>query len=85
MTIQLFLLGKEGRMALTGKQQVDKLLQKGRAAFSIGDCGICHKPITDEHPDEVRMVDGEPVHEDCYFDELGAEVERHPIGHPGMR
>ncbi|MBU4274405.1 hypothetical protein KKE19_01180 [Patescibacteria group bacterium] len=34
---------------------------------SIGNCGICQKPITNEHPDEVRMVDGKPVHEDCYF------------------
>lgn len=53
---------------------------------SIGDCGVCHKPITDEHPDDVRFIGEEgakqPVHEDCFFDELGNIVEQHPIFNP---
>lgn len=64
------------------KKGVFKKLQK--SVSSIGNCGICHKPMTGVHPDEVRRVGDEPVHDDCYFDELGAGIEQHPIGHPGM-
>lgn len=51
---------------------------------SIGNCGICGKQITDTHPDDVRVVSGKSVHDDCYFMVIGKEVEQHPIGHPQM-
>lgn len=49
---------------------------------SIGECGICHKPITNVHPDEVKFVDRKPVHDDCYYEELDKEIEEHPICRP---
>lgn len=35
--------------------------------LTIGNCPVCGKPVTDEHPDEVKMVDCQPAHEDCYY------------------
>jgi len=68
-------------------RRVFRKLQK--SVSSIGKCGICKKPITDVHPDEVRMIKiggkSKPVHDDCYFEKLGDEVEKHPICSPRVR
>lgn len=32
--------------------------------------------------DEPHRISGEPVCKDCYFEELGAFIEKHPIGLP---
>ena len=49
---------------------------------SVGKCAICGEPITDVHPDEVRMIPKGPVHDDCYFGALGDEIEKNPIVNP---
>ena len=72
-------------MATTLKQLIkNRRLLKKLESKGIGECGVCHKPITDEHPDEVRTINGKIVHEDCYYEELGKGIEQHPICHPGM-
>jgi hypothetical protein len=48
-------------------------------------CGSCHQPISDEHPEEMRHISGKPVHEDCYYEDLGNLMEQHPPGHAGIR
>ncbi len=57
-----------------------------RLPSSVGDCSVCHMPITDEHPDEVRFIGDagakKPVHEDCYFAEFDSIVDQHPIFNP---
>ena len=52
---------------------------------SIGNCGVCHKPVTDVHPDEVKMVNKKPAHDECYFEKLGEEIEKHPLILPSLR
>lgn len=52
---------------------------------SIGDCGKCNKPITDVHPDDVRMIGGKVVHDACYDADLSDLLEQHPPGIPGSR
>lgn len=42
------------------------------------DCSICKKPISGVHSDDLRMIPAGPVHDDCYFHELGNLVEAHP-------
>lgn len=42
------------------------------------DCAICTKPIGGVHSDDLRMIPAGPVHDDCYFHELGNLVETHP-------
>ncbi len=42
------------------------------------DCVICKKPIRGVHSDDLRMIPAGPVHDDCYFHELGNLVEAHP-------
>lgn len=44
-------------------------------------CSICKNPIEGIHDDEREefMVDGKPVHEDCWFEEMGKLVEEHPV------
>lgn len=73
-------------MAITAKQLLEhpELLEKLRTT-GIGRCVICQQPITGIHPDEVRMVRDGPVHDDCYFEEMGNEVEKHPIRSPRVR
>lgn len=58
------------------------LKAKLEAADSIGDCSLCENPITDVHPDEVKLYDNKPVHDDCYFDKLSELIEAHPIVSP---
>lgn len=48
---------------------------------STTPCCVCEKPITGEHPDVMREIDGKPVHETCYFEEFGKLLEEHPPGH----
>jgi len=76
-----FMLQAEVRMALS----VQEFLALSKEPSSIGDCGICREPIHDEHPDEVRRVNGKLVHEDCYYGALGDEIEKHPIASAGIR
>lgn len=61
--------------------------QKTRTKY--GDCAQCQKPVTRETEgpgEEIRFVtvDGvrRPLHGDCYYDALGAEIERHPVAKP---
>ena len=35
-----------------------------------------------EHPDLQYLVDGNAVHESCYYSKLGELVESNPLGHP---
>ena len=42
-------------------------------------CPKCHQLIMD---DERHTVDGKQVCSDCYYGELGEEVEEYPISHP---
>ncbi len=65
---------------LLAPQQIDKL-----KFDSIGDCAICGKSLIFIHPDEVRIYEDKPVHDDCYFEKLGELVEKHPINSPRYR
>lgn len=44
----------------------------------------CTKPLGPRFG-EHNKIDGKPVCEDCYFDELGSELEKFPIGRLGIR
>ena len=48
-------------------------------------CPVCQKPIeTVSSADELDefKINGEPVHEDCYWEEFGKGIEEHPICTP---
>lgn len=70
-------------MAMTLEKFLSRKPRKNEG--SIGNCGVCHNPITDVHPDVVRRINGKPVHEDCYYEELGEGIEKHPICSPSVR
>lgn len=44
-------------------------------------CDKCKKPITeaDRQAEEVKSINGKPVHDDCYFNSLGEAVDTDPI------
>ena len=44
-------------------------------------CDKCKKPITeaDRQAEEVQLIDGKPIHDDCYFNGFGEAVETDPI------
>lgn len=46
----------------------------------------CGQPF-DYHPDESNQfsIDKVPVCSDCYYKELGDEIEKHPIHTPGRK
>lgn len=44
----------------------------------LTECVTCKNPITGVHSDDLRMIADGPVHNDCYFKELGDVVEAHP-------
>ncbi|MDP3985589.1 MAG: hypothetical protein Q8P82_02385 [bacterium] len=46
-------------------------------------CAVCSQPIREE--DEDELVDGKPVHLDCFYDSLSDALEEFPIGSPGIR
>lgn len=50
-------------------------------------CAKCGDELTDamRQAEEIRTIDGKEVCADCYFRELGGEVEQHPISHPRVR
>lgn len=60
---------------------------------SKGDCGKCDKPmiscvnITPGEPRYITAPDGSQrqVHDDCYFDGFGDELEQFPILPPRIR
>ena len=39
-------------------------------------CAVCNQPITGTHPDEFLKVGDRPVHDDCYYDEVGKVIDR---------
>ena len=49
----------------------------------LATCASCRKPILKVHGEEPRMTSDGPVHEDCWFNDLGTEIEQHPIHRPG--
>ncbi len=69
-------------MAVSGSEFLRHFRILQEQVSSIGDCGICHRPITDIHPDEVKLIGGKPVHEDCYYEEFGKGIEEYPIAVP---
>ncbi len=45
-------------------------------------CAICGKEIDERQELDQRATNTPqgPVHEDCYYDKLGEEIEKYPIG-----
>lgn len=57
--------------------------------FPIELCGCgCENPLEKNDPlgPQLVVVDGKKVliNEDCYFAKFGDEIDKHPIGGPGM-
>jgi len=44
-------------------------------------CPLCSEPII-KCGGELKRIDGKPVCENCYFDELGRTVEMYPVSCP---
>ncbi len=49
----------------------------------ISKCAICGKKFTFWNPSsEYNRYMNKPVHDDCYYEEMGEEMEKHPICNP---
>jgi hypothetical protein len=55
--------------------------QEGSTQFNCVKCG----GLIDDHPEEVKKIDGKPVHDECFYEELGKLVEASPIIAAGLR
>lgn len=60
-------------------------LRSGKIKIDYDKCGICGKEIRDVHTDLIIRLEGTAVHDDCYYNALGDEIERHPIYCPRLR
>lgn len=64
------------------KERVEKL----RESLPEGTkCSKCGKEIKTESPDEYpKTINNKPLCDDCWFKEVGEEIEKHPIMSPRM-
>lgn len=58
----------------------EEMLRQGIAPPGTDACSSCGKPIQTFLTGREYLGDGSVVCSECYFDELGREVEAHPIG-----
>ena len=63
-------------LAAMTKNDIEKLF-----VGLVAKCSGCNEPVF-EHPDLQYLVDGNAVHESCYYSKLGELVESNPLGHP---
>lgn len=62
------------KIGKTGLEQIKKILKKLDRAFPI--CIECKKNVGFHQVKDGYMCD------DCYYDALGEEIEKHPIASP---
>lgn len=43
-------------------------------------CKICKRSITGVPPEEMKTIDGKPVHDDCYFEKISMMIKKQPVG-----
>lgn len=61
-------------MSLTFWEFLEERAQKVSPQY----CPLCRRPVAQDHTMVKRYVDGKRVHEDCYFDNLSAEIGEDP-------
>jgi hypothetical protein len=59
--------------------------EKSGTTIPSGDqpCVICQKPMDDLDRQEAEQTPEGRAHRDCYYDNLGDLMEKHPPGLPG--
>ena len=73
-------------LAVTAHEFMALTREELRAMFPQGRCVACSRPVgEDEFGEAGRMTDVGLLCTDCWFEKLGEEVERHPIGRKGLR
>lgn len=50
-----------------------------------GICAVCEKPIPPDPNGKPKTIENGSVHRDCWYEELGKEVEEHPLGYARIR
>ena len=68
-------------MKKTGLEQVEKIIETMRKSGSGTCCVKCKEPV-DIDINGMQKVSNGFMCDDCYFEELGDEVEKHPICSP---
>lgn len=69
--------------------QTMKEFQENPPATKVELCGCgCGEPLEKNDPQgpQQMVVEGKTVfvNPDCYFDSIGKEIDRHPVGGPGI-
>jgi len=57
------------------------LLRRGHSS-EPKKCAKCGEPLEPRVDGERKKLDGKEICDDCYFEAIGAHVERHPIHTP---
>lgn len=66
------------------KEARKKRLELKKRLLKSAECSKCHNPISEllQSSDfEPKRINGEQVCDECWIEELGEEIEKHPIGY----
>ena len=73
--------GEGTSMAMTLAVFMAEHRHKVSKQVKVADCKGCPKPILEGQP-AICLGPGRWIHENCYFEILGKEIEEHPIFMP---
>ena len=78
--LQNFLCSLEVIMALTIQELLDNPGRASELYLDVETCVKCKIPLQGMITGKIPVPDGKHICEDCFYEEIGKEIDEHPIG-----